>query len=521
MTFVAPDNLSKKSTYEDALNLTGFGKYNAGMLIACCLLILSMNLDMFGFSVVLPAMACDMSLDTSQQGLLSAIPLIGMIVSSYGWGLCSDTQGRRKTLLIAMPVALILSLATTMAPTFALIAIFKFLSVSFSAAANAAAFVLLAESVPSRHRSRFVFLMASATMVEQLLICSFALPIFTLTFGYEISWLGLVYTPWRMLLQIVCVPCALGTILMIFLQESPKYLLSRGKDGEALEVLKTIYKYNSGENKEDYPVKYVYLNETTADNSAGIPLLKKIWNQTAPLFKPPLLKNSAILFYLLLSAFTTSTGFTMWVPTMTNAYFTGDESHHGRTFCEVASQSATTGSGNGTEIEDCSNSIQTGALYATMVYSGVSTMLMITLSFIVGAVGKKIITLAIFVMSFTAGTLLLFVKVPMLSIALFFMFLYVAQVLGNINTYLVELNPTHLRSMATCLSVVIARGSGFFSVQIIASLLGEYCTPMISGYIVLVMSGFVVATFLPSESKLKSISQGELSRTADVESPKD
>ncbi|CAH0673810.1 unnamed protein product [Spodoptera exigua] len=521
MTFVTPETLSKKTTYENALDLTGFGKYNAGMLIACCLLILSMNLDMFGFSVVLPAMACDMALDTSQQGLLSAIPLIGMIVSSYGWGLCSDTQGRRKTLLIAMPAALILSLATTMAPTFALLAIFKFFSVSFSAAANAAAFVLLAESVPSRHRSRFVILMASATMVEQLLICSFALPIFTLTFGYEISWLGLVYTPWRMLLQIVCIPCALGIIFMIFLQESPKYLLSRGRDEEALKVLKIIYKYNSGENMENYPVKEVYLNETTADNSAGISLLKKIWNQTAPLFKPPLLKNSAILFYLLLSAFTTSTGFTMWVPTMTNAYFTGDESHHGRTFCEVASQSATTGSSNGTEIEDCSNSIQTGALYATMVYSGVSTMLMVTISFIVGIVGKKIITLAIFVMSFTAGTLLLFVKVPMLSIALFFMFLYVAQVLGNINTYLVELNPTHLRSMATCLAVVIARGSGFFSVQIIANLLGEYCTPMISGYIVLVMSGFVVATFLPSESKLKSISQGEQNHAEDAENPKD
>ncbi|KAH9628102.1 hypothetical protein HF086_018318 [Spodoptera exigua] len=499
MTFVTPETLSKKTTYENALDLTGFGKYNAGMLIACCLLILSMNLDMFGFSVVLPAMACDMALDTSQQGLLSAIPLIGMIVSSYGWGLCSDTQGRRKTLLIAMPAALILSLATTMAPTFALLAIFKFFSVSLT----------------TNFESIVQYL------ITYFLLSAFALPIFTLTFGYEISWLGLVYTPWRMLLQIVCIPCALGIIFMIFLQESPKYLLSRGRDEEALKVLKIIYEYNSGENMENYPVKEVYLNETTADNSAGISLLKKIWNQTAPLFKPPLLKNSAILFYLLLSAFTTSTGFTMWVPTMTNAYFTGDESHHGRTFCEVASQSATTGSSNGTEIEDCSNSIQTGALYATMVYSGVSTMLMVTISFIVGIVGKKIITLAIFVMSFTAGTLLLFVKVPMLSIALFFMFLYVAQVLGNINTYLVELNPTHLRSMATCLAVVIARGSGFFSVQIIANLLGEYCTPMISGYIVLVMSGFVVATFLPSESKLKSISQGEQTHAEDAENPKD
>ncbi|PZC82772.1 hypothetical protein B5X24_HaOG209870 [Helicoverpa armigera] len=47
------------------------------MLITCCFLIVAMYMDIFGISVVLPAVACDMSLDTMQQGLLSAIPLIG------------------------------------------------------------------------------------------------------------------------------------------------------------------------------------------------------------------------------------------------------------------------------------------------------------------------------------------------------------------------------------------------------------------------------------------------------------
>lgn len=156
-----------------------------------------------------------------------------------------------------------------------------------------------------------------------------------------------------------------------------------------------------------------------------------------------------------------------------------------------------------------------------MIYSGASTALMICLSFIVGVMGKKKITLTVFIISSTAGTLLLFIKVPMLSIALFFVFLYVAQILGNVNTYLVELNPTHLRGMATCLSVVVARGSGFFSVQIIASLLGDYCMPMLSGYVALVMSGFVVATFLPSDSEPEE-QKNEIERneSEDVENPK-
>lgn len=41
--------------------------------------------------------------------------------------------------------------------------------------------------------------------------------------------------------------------------------------------------------------------------------------------------------------------------------------------------------------------------------------------------------------------------------------------------------------MTTCLSVVVARGSGFFSVQIIASLQKDYCTPMLAAYVALVI----------------------------------
>ncbi|XP_026727158.1 putative transporter svop-1 [Trichoplusia ni] len=490
------DGFSKKTSFEDALDLTGFGKYNVGMLTSCCLLILAMYLDIFGFSVVLPAMACDMNLDTAQQGMLSAMPLIGVLVSSYGWGLCADTIGRRKSLLIAMPLAFVLSLVSTMAPDYASLAVIKLFSVSFSSAANAAAFVLLAESVPARHRSRFMFLMASATMFTQFIICVFALPIFKLTFSIHINLLNMEYRPWRLLLQVICLPHGIGTLAMVFLKESPKFLLSKDRSDEALEVFKSIYASNTGCPKDSYSVMHVYLDETIVA-STETSMVKRVWNQTAPLFKPPLLKNSAILYYLLLCAYMTSTGFTMFVPTMTNAYFTGKETH-GRTFCEVASTST---SSHKIPSIDCNHTIQPLALYATMVYSGASTFLMIILSFVAPYVGKKMMTLLIFTVSSLAGILLIFIKIPMLSIALFFIFLYVAQILANVNTYLVELNPTHLRGMATCLSVVVARGFGFFSVHIIASLLGDYCTPMLSGYIVLVMSGFLAAIFLPSDSK--------------------
>ncbi|XP_073952742.1 synaptic vesicle glycoprotein 2C-like isoform X2 [Choristoneura fumiferana] len=462
------------------------------MLSSSCLLILAMYLDIFGFSVVLPAAACDLGLTTSQQGLLSAVPLIGVMLSSYAWGLCADTKGRRWTLLLAMPFGAVLNLAASMAPTYASLAVLKFLSAGFTASANAAAFVLVGETTPRRHRSRFMFLMASATMLVQFFICVFAIPVFKLTFRYSISWLSMDYRPWRLLMQIISLPGIIGVVGMLFLYESPKFLLSRDRDGQALTVLKNMRTWNGGGVLE---LDTVYLEEPLQLVNSGASFLRKMWDQTAPLFKPPLLKNNLKLYYILLCAYMTSTGYTMWVPTMTNAYFNGENSS-GQTFCEVAS--GATSSSNSTTT-DCDNVIQSRTLYAVMCYSGASGIINVLLSFVVGPLGKKRTTLLVFVISATAGVVLLFVKISLLSIALFYVFLYVALILGNVNTYLVELNPTYLRGMATCLSVVVARGFGFFSVQLIAQLLTNHCTPMIIGYVVLVSSGLATAFFLPSD----------------------
>ncbi|XP_026317973.1 synaptic vesicle glycoprotein 2B-like [Hyposmocoma kahamanoa] len=485
--------------YETALELTGFGKYNVGMLVCCCLLILAMFVDMFGFSVVLPSAACDLQLTTSQQGLLSAIPLIGVMVSSYTWGLCADTLGRRKTLLIAMPIGMFFNLAASIAPTFDALAALKFFSASFTSSANAAAFVLLGESIPRQQRSRFMFLMASATMCSQLVISLFSLSIVGLTFRIPIHCLALEFRPWRLLMLVICSPGILGIISLLFLHESPKFLLSKKQDDEAMRILKSIHSCNIG-SKDDFKITTVYLEETqvnTINENTKVSFVRKMWNQTAPLFKPPLLKNSLIIYYLLLCAYMTSTGFTMWIPTMTNAYFNGKEAT-GKTLCEVASTAARK---NNTTNHNCDNVIPPITLYSVMVYSGAAAILNTLLSFIVKPLGKKKTTLLVFILSILFGISLLFLRVPLLSIAFFYLFLYVSFILGNMNTYLVELNPTHLRGMATCLSVVVARGSAFISVQLIAELLADHCHYMFMGYVALVISGLIVAMFLPPDTK--------------------
>lgn len=53
-------------------------------------------------------------------------------------------------------------------------------------------------------------------------------------------------TPWRLQMIILLFPGVIGAVLYYFLPESPKFLVSIGESGKALDVLRRIHQSNSG-----------------------------------------------------------------------------------------------------------------------------------------------------------------------------------------------------------------------------------------------------------------------------------
>lgn len=51
------------------------------------------------------------------------------------------------------------------------------------------------------------------------------------------------------------IPILIGALALSFFPESPKFLMSQGRNDEALEVLKTMYSLNKGEPRDNYPVR--------------------------------------------------------------------------------------------------------------------------------------------------------------------------------------------------------------------------------------------------------------------------
>lgn len=69
------------------------------------------------------------------------------------------------------------------------------------------------------------------------------------------------YNSWRIFLLICAIPSFIVAVLLFFLPESPKFLLSRGRVDEAMEIFKSIYSVNTGGDRNDYPVKHLILED--------------------------------------------------------------------------------------------------------------------------------------------------------------------------------------------------------------------------------------------------------------------
>lgn len=86
-------------------------------------------------------------------------------------------------------------------------------------------------------------------------VSALAIPILPLKFSYDVPYLGIQFNSWRVLNIVYCLPCAVAALCVYLSVESPKFLLSMGREEEALKVLKKIYMFNNYQG--DYEVSRV------------------------------------------------------------------------------------------------------------------------------------------------------------------------------------------------------------------------------------------------------------------------
>lgn len=487
----------EKVSFEEALNLTGYGKFNLLTFLLCGSIIMGMAFELFSVAYLVPGSACELITTSSQQGLMAAVPLIGVIATSHFWGYLADTRGRRKVLCFSMTLSFVTGALAAMSPDWITFSILKFLSSSAVSGAFALSLTLLSECTPEAKRSSLIILTSSVFLCCNGVMAIIAIPVLPLTFSYYIPFFDIHFNSWRVLNLIYCSPCVLSAIGLYFSYESPKYLLSIGEEEKALEIMRAFYSINTKRSGDDYPVKSVVLDELTSTN---VPkgFFSSVINQTAPLFKPPLLRNTILLSVIFIIVYICIHPFMVWLPYMADGFMKsvqkGDE---GLTFCQRLRSSY-----NSSTVQ-VKNDCSMNEFALTMVF-GVGLFLAVVnslVSTIINYFGRKRLLITI---QFVAGIAALCVNtstVWYLSGVLVITFIAGILNFGMLTSFSVDVFPTYVKAMAVCLTLMTGRGAAVVGVNVLKLMLDSNCEAAFYVFGGVALLGGAIGFLLPSEAK--------------------
>ncbi|MDA7026609.1 sugar porter family MFS transporter [Bacillus sp. CLL-7-23] len=173
-----------------------------------------------------------LNLNAFTEGLVTSILLLGAALGAVLGGRLSDSIGRRKNIIILAVLFFFATLGCSFAPSITVMVISRFLLGFAVGGASVTVPTYLAEMSPSESRGRIV-------TQNELLIVSGQLLAFTFNAILGTT-MGDNSHVWRYMLIIAAVPALFLFFGMLRVPESPRWLVSKDKNEDALSVLRKI-----------------------------------------------------------------------------------------------------------------------------------------------------------------------------------------------------------------------------------------------------------------------------------------
>jgi putative MFS transporter len=181
--------------------------------------------DLGIISVVLPLIAADLHTSAAWAGLIGASTLIGIFAGAPLFGWVTDRFGRRLPFTVNLVAFLVLGLAqAAVATAEQLFAVRVLLGLAIGAEYAIGA-PMLSEFSPADRRGRL------GAVLEVWWYWGFLLSVIV---GFVMR--DALGAPWRAVLATSAIPALVTLIARAGLPESPRWLLSRGRSDEALDV---------------------------------------------------------------------------------------------------------------------------------------------------------------------------------------------------------------------------------------------------------------------------------------------
>ncbi|CAG9864673.1 unnamed protein product [Phyllotreta striolata] len=452
--------------FETAIDVAGFGKFNFFLLVVTILTGLIAVFEVRTMPYVAPAAQCDLELDVKQKAMLSSAPLLGMVMTSFIWGLIGDLIGRRKLIIIICLLDFICWIVSAFAQTFAVLIVFRLFGGMAASGILPSLATYVAETHGVKHRAVMLLLLGNIFGVGDLLLPTMALGILTNDQIYKVS--SLVMHPWNSFLLICSFLPFLGGIGFYLLPESPKFLMSKRENDKAIDAFQSIYSLNSNRNtKSDYPVKSLKKYNIDGAGNLDVPPENSGGSCTAQMslcLEAEYLKKILLVvpaqFLILLGL----NSFGLWLPQIFEKMSEPSRDYENcssSAFCLTMSHlQNTTRKFTG----DCQQT-QKLMTYIDCMLAAVLTLILFGISvLVVNGIGKRKLILTLGVAWSISVCCLWFSKNPIATmVALAFICAFGNVAFNGLVAIVTDIFPTHLRAMAVSITMMFGRLGGGLS----------------------------------------------------------
>jgi len=185
-------------------------------------------------------------LDTLQQGWYVGCALVGSIVGVLFAGILSDKLGRKLTMVISAVLFSTSALGCALSADFTQLVIYRIIGGVGIGVVSIVSPLYISEVAVAQYRGRLVSLYQLAVTVGFLgaYLVNYQLLAWAES-GTQLSvdWLNKVFITevWRGMLGMETLPAILFFIIIFFIPESPRWLIVRGKELKAVNILEKIY----------------------------------------------------------------------------------------------------------------------------------------------------------------------------------------------------------------------------------------------------------------------------------------
>jgi MFS family permease len=171
------------------------------------------------------AIGNEWGLSDLQRASITGVVFSGELLGGLFWGPVADLYGRKKAFLCASFVIVTCGFASGAAPNYEWLLVFRAF-VGFGVGGLTVPFDLLAEFLPVAERGRFLLYIEYFWTFGSLFVAG-------------VAWGALDLIGWRGLSYITAIPVTFSSIAaFIYLPESPRWLLVKGRYTEAEDVVK-------------------------------------------------------------------------------------------------------------------------------------------------------------------------------------------------------------------------------------------------------------------------------------------